>query len=543
MRRQAIGMSLAALFCFAALPAAADSDAIWQETDHNGELARQTFIHCRDFVRGWLGHADPQTGLIPRNLTSSPYWNAQDSAADNYPFMVLTSALVDRSLFEGRMKEMLKTEKRLTSRVGPMTDDFLFATQSFRTAEIEMPKIIFGASEYVKDGLMPLTEWLGPSPWRDRMIELVDAILDHAEVETPAGILPAKDHEVGGEMMQVLSRLYWMTGNERYKEFALRFGDYFLLHALPTEQERLSMDDHGCEVIGGLSEVYYIAAREDRDRYEQYKKPMHAMLDRILEVARNENGLFYMTVDPIHGKVLEEELTDNWGYDYNAYLTVAEVDDHQPYRDAVRFALENVPKATGYPWEGDIADGYADSIESGLNLLNRIPVQSGFEWVEHETAHMLAKQADDGVIEGWHGDGNYARTAILFALWKTQGCHIEPWRADVAVGAVEQDGVLYVTVSSRWSWEGRLYFDRPRHREYFNIPTDYARLNQFPEWYTVESGANYTVTVTPSGVCVPEVEGSFSGEMLLQGLPIKTVGTNIRPKGEAKPCRIVVRME
>ena len=62
-----------------------------------------------------------------------------------------------------------------------------------------------------------------------------------------------------------------------------------------------------------------------------------------------------------------------------------------PVKD-IRFALENVHKHTGYPWEGDIADGYADSIESGLNLLNRIPVESGFEWVEHETKHMLAKQ-------------------------------------------------------------------------------------------------------------------------------------------------------
>jgi len=27
-----------------------------------------------------------------------------------------------------------------------------------------MENIIFGASEYVKDGLLPLTEYLGPSP-------------------------------------------------------------------------------------------------------------------------------------------------------------------------------------------------------------------------------------------------------------------------------------------------------------------------------------------------------------------------------------------
>ena len=47
----------------------------------------------------------------------------------------------------------------------------------------------------------------------------------------------------------------------------------------------------------------------------------------------------------------------------------------------------------------DVADGYADAIESGLNLLNRIPEPSGFDWVEHETLHMLEKQQDDGIIE------------------------------------------------------------------------------------------------------------------------------------------------
>jgi len=406
---------------------------VWKQADQNGELARQAFVHCRDFVRGWLGHADPVSGLIPRNLTGDFYWNARDSAADNYPFMVLTSSFVDRDLFKGQMIDILETEKRLTGRVGSLPDDFLFETQAFRKKEIDMPGIIFGASEYVKDGLLPLTEWLGSSPWRDRMVELVDGILEHAEIETPVGPLPAIDHEVAGELMQILSRFYWMTGQEKYQVAAFQYADYFLFYSHPADQPKLSLDDHGCEVIGGLSEVYFLASRKDPGRYRKYQKPLYRLLDRILEIGRNENGLFYMAIDPVNGKVLNDELTDNWGYDYNAFLTVASTDNYEPYRQAVRFALENVHKHTSYPWEGDIADGYADSIESGLNLLNRIPVASGFRWVEHEIRHMLVKQGDDGVVEGWHGDGNYARTAIMVALWKTKGCRIEPWRADVSL--------------------------------------------------------------------------------------------------------------
>ena len=505
-------------------------EGLWEKVDRNGELARGALIHCRDFVRGWLAHADPQSGLIPRDLIwGGAYWNAADPAADNYPFMVLTTAIVDRPMFEGRMKEMLETEKRLTSRVGPLPDYFLFETQDFRTKEIDMRSILYGASEYVKDGLMPITEWLGQSPWKERMFELVDGILDHAVIETPVGLLPAIDQEVGGELMQVLSRLYWMTGKEEYRTMALRYGDYFLLHALPTKQERFSLDDHGCETLGGLSEVYLIASKTDQKRYKKYKKPMYEMLDRILEVGRNENGLFYMWINPITGEVLRDELTDNWGYDYNAFLTVAEVDNYQPYRDAVQFALENIHKHTGYLWEGGVADGYADSIESGLNLLNRISVDSGFKWVEHEMAHMLAKQRDDGLIEGWHGDGNWARTAILFSLWKTQGCRVEPWRADVSLGAELQGDELWISVQSRWPWKGKLIFDKPRHRENFNMPFDYARLNQFPEWFTVEKDKNYKLTVIADK---DKTTLTVPGADLLDGYLVQRSGVRIKVVAE-----------
>ncbi len=500
---------------------------IWKQAEHNGEKARQAFLRCREYVRGWLSHADSKSGLIPRNLDRDPYWNAQDAAADNYPFMVLTSALIDRPLFEGRMREMLEAERRLSSRVGPLPDDFLFATQSFRHDAPDLDRIIFGASEYVKDGLLPLTEWLGPSPWQDRMLELVDAIIERSPVETPFGMVPAVDHEVGGEMMQVLSRLFWMTGKQEYRVMAFRLADYFLLHALPIEQERLSLDDHGCEVIGGLSEVYLLAAKTDLPRYSRYKKPVHDLLDRILDTGRNPDGLFYMLINPVKREVLNEELTDNWGYDYNAYFSVGMVDGDSSYLDAVRFALENLHRSQGYPWEGGGADGYADSIESALNLINRIPVESAMAWVDHEIETMLRKQQDDGIIEGWHGDGNFARTALMYALWKTQGCRIDRWRADVSVGAAQVGGKLFISIRSRWPWTGHLLLDKPRHREYFQLPMDYPRLNQFPEWFTAERAKRYKLAFENGE------ETEVSGENLWQGIEIRSKGgeddgTNIR---------------
>ncbi|MFA6243169.1 MAG: hypothetical protein WC655_19685, partial [Candidatus Hydrogenedentales bacterium] len=48
----------------------------WQQASENGEKARRALIGCWRFVDGWLQHADPETGLIPRNLSKDFYWNA-----------------------------------------------------------------------------------------------------------------------------------------------------------------------------------------------------------------------------------------------------------------------------------------------------------------------------------------------------------------------------------------------------------------------------------------------------------------------------------
>jgi hypothetical protein len=107
---------------------------------------------------------------------------------------------------------------------------------------------------------------------------------------------------------------------------------------------------------------------------------------------------------------------------------------------------------------------------------------------------LLAKQRHDGIIEGWHGDGNSARTAIMYALMKTQGVTASPWREDLQLGAVSLgDDAIAISLECEWPWNGSLRFDRPRHSEYFQMPYDYPRLNQFAEWFVVEADAQYEV--------------------------------------------------
>jgi len=453
----------------------------------NGRLANEMLFRANKYMHGWLQDADPETGLIPRNLTQSrDIWNPEDAAADNYPFMVLTAYLTDRDLFSGRMQAMLETETRLTSRLGAIPDAWSFSKKGFVQTEPQLGALIFGGSEYVKDGLLPLTEFLGPSPWLDRLIAIEDAIWKNAPVETPWGAIPSDNVEINGEQLQVLSRLYWLTGDQEYLDCAKRLGDYYLLgpHHPTRHMQTLRLRDHGCEIVSGLCELYVAVSHADRAKAEQYREPIHAMCDRILEVGRDSRGMLYNSINPQTGEH-DPNICDTWGYNYNGIYSVYLVDKKPEYREAVRFALAQLNEQVGdYHWGS--ADEYADSIESAITLYNRERIPSAAAWIDRKIHDMWRPQQPNGIIEGWHGDGNVARTAIMYAFWKTQGLRVEPWREDLRLGTVLHEGKLYVTLAASKPWEGRLIFDRPRHRNYFHLPIDYPRINQFPEWFTID---------------------------------------------------------
>ncbi len=475
----------------------------------NAEAAAEAMAFCQNYAHGWLNQADPETGLLPRNLTGDYFWNAKDAAADNYPFLTLTAQISGLYYLKRAAIHILEQERTLATRNNGLPDTYDFLARGFADGEPVLADLVFGAAEYVKDGLMPIVEWTGPGPWLDRMQTLVRAVYAQTEHVLPPDTIPSDNIEVCGDLMQSMSRLYWQTGDAWYKEQCFRLAERYLFEQPVADNERIRLRDHGCEVIGGLSEVYLLAAREDAERHERYRPALYALLDLILEKGLNEDGMMPDWVNTKTGEQDWERISDGWGYVYDAFLTVALVDTYEPYRQAVAHALENIHKYLGADWEHGSADGYADSIEGALNLLNRLPVANAFEWVDQSIWHIFAKQGKDGVIEGWHGDGNSARTALMFALWKTCGTTVSPWRNDVHLGAVvDAEGALHLLVEAQRPWNGILHVDRPRHREYLRLPLDYPRINQFPEWFTAERDAVYTVQVDDA------TPRSLSGEQL-----------------------------
>lgn len=463
----------------------------------NGKLANESYVRSLNCVKAWMNHRDSISGLIPTNLTGKKdIWEPFNSAADNYAFMVLTSYLLDQDFYNGPMLDMLHSEKKLTSRIKSLPDVYRFSTQRYDTEKADTAWIIFGTSEYIKDGLIPLAEYIGPSPWTKRMMEMLDDLSEYYTVLKNMNLLgtyKAVSEEINGSMLQALSRIYWMTGNEKYLDWAIKIGDYYLVEDRDLSKvEYLRLRDHGCEIIGGLSELYVTLNYTRPEKKKQYQERYYKVLDRVLEVGRNEDGLFYNAVNALTGEVVDSSVVDNWGYIFDAYYSVYLVDNKEEYRQAFLDGIKNLnEKYRNFAWEGKSHDGYADALESGINLYNREPVPALKNWIDSEIKVMWGMQQESGIIGGAHPDGNFERTAIMYALWKTHGVHCSPWREDVKIGSELKDGKLYIAISSEKAWQGKLIFDYKRHKEILHLPIDYPRINQFPEWFTVTSEKEY----------------------------------------------------
>lgn len=515
-----------------------------EEALRRGEIARRNFCRALGVLDSWWALREPATGLYPRRV-DQPVWAPQDNAADMMPFLFLTA----HYLVPERKQDLLQvlhSEKEITDRVGVLPDWYSITNHRFLFDKVEMPRLIFGAAEYCKDGLIPMTEVMGRGPWTDRMFELIDAIFQQATVQSDFGTLPADDTEVNGDVLQTLGRLYAMTHEAKYLAWAERIGDAYCLEVLPKNgglppyrwdfqrhalvKDVLNLNDHGNEIIGGLAELYVIARAYHPEKAAQYREPMRAMFHRLIDKARNEDGLWYNLMRASSAEVLNPETPDTWGYALSATATFGMATDDPELIAAVQRALHNINRPRYLDWDG--ADSYADSIEGSLLLLNRFPVREGFEWLEKVLPVFLGKQQDNGIVEGWYGDGNYARTALMVGLYFTQGASCQPWRPDLRFGALRRGGKLHVALSAAAKWDGKLLFDQPRHSLHLRLPVNYPRLNEFPEWFTADPNAAYRVKV---GGGRPEV---LSGAALARGITLRlrageTIVVEVEPMSSA----------
>lgn len=523
------------LLALLAIPlAAADDEAAFRAAAENGRRSEEVFSRTRRMVHAWLAYADPRTLLLPdylpgiKRATPPPMdlYTPHNSGADNYPYLLATAYFTDRALFRGRMRDMLRNEIRYTN-----VEDGIPGNLQLKEGKLG-PMSLFGAAEYCKDGLLAITELLGRSPWFYRMADMTAAVMRHAPVKSDFGNLPDSGAELNGDVLQSLVRLAPMTGDRRFLEWAERIADAYVREVLPrnywlpgytwdfaahTGPDRMRLRDHGNEMVVGLALLSALEGARGGERAAGYRHAVGRMLDRVLASA-NPDGMLYNEIRASDLKPLNDRLSDNWGYVYGAVYTHYMVTGDARYRDAVLRVLKNLPKYRGYDWENGSHDGYADSIESALYLAAREPVPEALDWIESETRTLIAFQKPDGTIERWYGDGNWNRTLLLYALYKTQGCRVEDWQEGVRLGAHRDGERLLVSLEAPKTWSGRICFDYARHRRALNFDRNYVRLNEWPEWYTVDEARLYGVKDAAGKETV------LLGSDLVEGIPVRGPG-------------------
>jgi hypothetical protein len=522
-------LSVAILFGFVlwlpavtAAPAVSGRDA--RDPAASAERFERAVAAADRVMRAWLAKADAETRLLPDRLSGpgdtrragdrTREYTPHNSGADLYPYLILTAHLTEPDLVEGVMLEMLRNEVRhTTSTAGGVPGSFDFDTR--RTGE---PRL-FGAGEYAKDGLITVTEYLGRTPWFTRMVDMVADAMERAPIDSRFGKLPASDTELNGDYLQVLPRLAVMTGDDRFLEWGRRIGDAYIEEVLPgthgvpasqwnfathTGDGLLRLRDHGNELVVGLVLQYAIEHARQTPRATTWRPAIARMLDRILESA-NADGMLYNAVDAATLAPKTQGLSDNWGYVYGAMYTFYLCTGETKYRDAVRHVLGALPKYRRHTWEprntpelplGSF-DGYADAIESALYLVNREPIPEALDWIESEMQELLAMQRPDGHFEYWYGEGNFNRTALLYALMHSSGVRPVHWTPGVGLGAVAGPDGLRLHVKS--AGPVLVAFDRARHRRVMNLPRNLVRLNEFPEWFVVDENTLYELTPRHGG--------------------------------------------
>jgi hypothetical protein len=527
----------------ASLHGALAQDDYEQAAMLNAVLSQEAFQRANGVLQAWEGARDASTGLLPWAL--APHyqeWNVNRIGANLYSHLLTASYYLDPG--NTAVWEHILTFEYETCGAMPCSIEF----GSGQVLEADLDSSIRGASEYTRDGLLMVSERFGQGLWFDRMVDGVDAILEAAYVETGYGSIPANSSEVNGAQLQILSRLYWFTRDEQYLEMAERIAEVYLFevlpasHGLPTdywdfeahhplpEDARFRPDaevdddvfpfrlsDHGGEIIPGLAELYYLERMLDRPQADEYRQPLVAFLDKVLVTGRTDDGLWVHSVLVDTMEPFDEGLSDTWGYILIAYQTFDLAEGTDRYADEIERAMRAVASMHSIEWEGDRADGYADSIESMLYLLPWFDIPEAHYWVDDEIEVMFLKQRSDGFVEGWVLDGNFVRTALMYAQYKTQGLMLDPWSEDVRVGAALDriSGELFVHVASQGNWRGRLTFDLPRHQEFWTIPLEYPRVNGLPEWFVVDPEAMYLVTDLDSGET-----SLYTGQELVDGLAI-----------------------
>lgn len=481
----------------------------------NGIFSREALRRAHAVHTAWLERKVPGTALYSQK-DGAPEWNYRNTAADFFAFHLLAGLRLNPGSLDSLMAT-LKSEEALRTSSGLCQP---VRARDARQVEADHDELLFGSSEYLKDGLLSVLEWHGPDIVLDRMLSITDAIIAESRHNSRFGPIVGKGAEVNGNMMVVCTRLSYVTGRSDYAEYAARIADAVVHQMLPANSglpprffdfeknevidPLVHLKDHGNEVMFGLSEAYAMAVHRSvaeggtgiwSDRVMSWAGPIARMYDLVLQHGARDDGLLANRMHASPPSVAKDTLNDNWGYVLNGATLFVQAGRRSQSLPADllerldgridQIARSTFAKVPRQPFSGS-SDSDCDAVESALYMAAYRPHlrQTALGWADEQMQFLMELQLPSGLIDGIYLDGNYIRTMLLYADARSGGWQLVPWSANVSVGfAIDAKGIACLTVTADQPYRGRLVPDGERHRLHTRLPWDWPRLNSWPRWW------------------------------------------------------------
>ncbi len=295
-------------------PSAALDPAAFQVARENAALSVNTLPQIHDLLVAWAGRKDTESSLL-RAGPEGDRWSIATTAAQLFPSLVIAAWLTDHPLYAGLLRETLRDEINLTSRLAALPDDYDLERRRFVHATTDADRIVANASHYAV-GLSRAVVLTGPGPWTDRMRAIVDAAFLRAAVTTDfaEGPIPSDRSGVNGRYLKLLPLLSSATRDEGYLYYARRIGDAYCVGVMPkngglpadrwdfaadrARDGELTLDDGGVAIIEGLVSLYGAEVEDSSARADVYRPMISGMFDTIFRHGRTPGGRISRRIDP-----------------------------------------------------------------------------------------------------------------------------------------------------------------------------------------------------------------------------------------------------
>lgn len=519
-----------------------------EQAAFNARLASDAIERAVRTHHAWMARRVESTGLFPQSPENAQF-NYQNVAADFLCFQYAIAeyaGLPTRAAVKQTFAREREFQKAAAAKWYPDQPDIRLCmrldAQTGEAVKTGFRDELFGTSEYLKDGLIGLFERTGDPDVLARIIELCDAIERVSRVKSTFGEIPSDNSEVNGNVLQTFSRVAFAIRRKdpdraaKYADLAARIADAMLLQMFPetgglpamvfdfaadnsikatdARVSAVQLRDHGNETFVGLSEVFAVAVAMSADepawraRADAWVEPLAKMYEVVLERAVNEDGLLVSRVDRATLAHRDPRPCDTWGYLVIGALCFADAAERHgalgsARREHIQHRCDDIARAVmktdNVLWQADPKnrarphhDGWADTIESAIYVAHR---RAGLRdalltWCDRQIGYMFDLQRPDGFVSDDYLDGNFIRTAMLYAEARSGGWVTTPWQPQVSVG---WDGTGTVVCDSRVEFDGAVLCRPNGAFTHLGLAWDWPRLNSWPTWINTPGRVDVSV--------------------------------------------------